>query len=639
MLFRFCFLLACVLITTLISSAHVAAQPPENPDDLTMSDATLYALQNAHLPPRDRYQLAAQILGIDLNTLPMPPSVPAPYQLGDWQSFRVFNLNGDDVRETEAQLVALGEHIALWVERGQPVDADGSARLAEAFDVHLYDSVRDLWGSEPSPGVDGDPRIHGLFAGGVGGGVIAYFSSTNLYPAALVPASSAREMLIYSLDILKPPFVLRGLESTTAHEFQHMIRANENNQTDSWVDEGLSVYTQLHLGYEDVLYYADNFMAQPQTQLNTWGSGAGYGASLLFMTYFAERCGLKALQTAAVTASGEALTDFDALLRADCQSDINTFYADWVAANWLRESAGVYGYQHPILTELKQPAAVAEATSYPFTYSGQANQYGADYIPLSALSDQTSLMVTLEIPPTVGLIAPEPLEGASGRFWYSNRADDSATTLTRSFDLTSVSGATLHYRAWYAIEDYWDYAYVLVSADTGETWEPLVSPQMTEDDPNGVAYGAGYTGASDGWLDEALSLDAYAGQSVLLRFLMLTDEGFNLSGLAIDDLRVEADNGETLYRDDFEGELDGWQSEGWVLTDNRLPQYAWVQLMARGDDGSIMVERRLWPSDFTDHRTQFDVDPTWTEAALVVLPITPVTTVVADYALIVEAEQ
>lgn len=635
MLFRFCFLLACVLITTLTPSA----QPPQNPDDLTTPNATLYELQTAHIPPRDRYQLAAQILDVELDALSAPLSAPTPYQIGDWQAFRVFNLNGGDVRETEAELVALGEQIALWMERGQPVDVDGLTRLVQAFDARIYDSVRDLWGSEPSPGVDGDPRIHGLFATDVGGGVIAYFSSTNLYPTAIVPASSAREMLIYSLDILKPPFALPGLESTTAHEFQHMIRANENNQTDSWVDEGLSVYTQLHLGYEDVLYYATGFMAQPQTQLNAWGSGANYGASLLFMTYFAQRCGLKALQTAAVTASGEALTDFDALLRADCQSDINTFYADWVAANWLRDSAGVYGYQHPILTDLKQPTTVAEATSYPFTYSGQASQYGADYIPLSALPDQTALTVTLEISPTVGLIAPEPLEGASGGFWYSNRADDSATTLTRSFDLTTVSGATLHYRAWYAIEEFWDYAYVLVSTDEGKTWEPLVSSYMTEADPNGVSYGAGYTGESGGWMRTAISVDAYAGKTVLLRFLMLTDEAFNLPGIAIDDVHLIADSGEVIYSGNFDGEPDGWQSEGWVLTDNRLPQHAWVQLMARDGDGTVVFERRLWPSDFTDNRVQFDVDPTWTDAALAVLPITPVTTVAADYVLVVEVGQ
>ena len=46
---------------------------------------------------------------------------------------------------------------------------------------------------------------------------------------------------------------------------------------------------------------------------------------------------------------------------------------------------------------------------------------------------------------------------------YSNRSDVSDTTMTRAFDLTNVSGASLDFRLWYHIEDLWDYGYIMVS--------------------------------------------------------------------------------------------------------------------------------------------------------------------------------
>ena len=64
----------------------------------------------------------------------------------------------------------------------------------------------------------------------------------------------------------------------------------------------------------------------------------------------------------------------------------------------------------------------------------------------------------------------------SGRYvWWSNRGDESDTTLTRTFDLTGLEQATLQAWLWYDIEKDYDYAYVEVSTDGGQTWEVLGS--------------------------------------------------------------------------------------------------------------------------------------------------------------------
>ncbi|NIQ55871.1 MAG: hypothetical protein GWN71_21630, partial [Gammaproteobacteria bacterium] len=85
----------------------------------------------------------------------------------------------------------------------------------------------------------------------------------------------------------------------------------------------------------------------------------------------------------------------------------------------------------------------------------------------------------------------------SGRhFWWSNRADESLTTLTRAFDLSGVEQATLTYWAWYDIEPGYDYATVEVSTDGGERWQTLSTTAGTDADPHGNNPGWGYTGRS-----------------------------------------------------------------------------------------------------------------------------------------------
>ncbi|MCQ3976886.1 MAG: hypothetical protein DPW09_25950, partial [Anaerolineae bacterium] len=109
----------------------------------------------------------------------------------------------------------------------------------------------------------------------------------------------------------------------------------------------------------------------------------------------------------------------------------------------------------------------------------------------------------------------------SGQYqWYSLRGDDSNTRLTRAFDLRPVTSATLNYSTWYDIETDWDYGYVEISTDGGETWTILTTPHSATTNPSGNAYGPGYTGVSgDGpaWIEESLDISAYAGQEVLFR--------------------------------------------------------------------------------------------------------------------------
>jgi hypothetical protein len=178
---------------------------------------TVAALENAVIPRRDRIQLAQRILGV--RELAAPPLSAPERQIGEQETFWVSDLTADQTFQVSATLRVAGEHIYLWVEDGIPVtDADLRA-LADAFDSRIYESVRDVWGNEDAPGSDGDPRIYGLFARGIGLSTLAYFTTQHVYPAEVVPPSNQHAMFVFNADALDGS--LLDLASTTAHEFQH----------------------------------------------------------------------------------------------------------------------------------------------------------------------------------------------------------------------------------------------------------------------------------------------------------------------------------------------------------------------------------------------------------------------------------
>jgi hypothetical protein len=182
------------------------------------------------------------------------------------------------------------------------------------------------------------------------------------------------------------------------------------------------------------------------------------------------------------------------------------------------------------------------------------------------------------------LLDTEPHSGE--HFWYANRGDDSNMRLTRAFDLSGLSQATLQFWTWYDIEADWDYGYVMVSSDGGATWKLLRGPHTTDTNPNGNSYGWAYTGSSGGppiWIAEQIDLSAFAGQSILIRFEYITDDAINGPGWALDDISIP----ELGYREDVEGGSDGWMAEGFVRTSNLVPQGYLVQLITFGPEVTV----------------------------------------------------
>jgi hypothetical protein len=616
------FFLLCIFVGFASGSAQPVASPNEYP--------TLASLELTELPARDRIDLARRLRGV--TDIPAPPDAQV-HQVGEQQTFYVTNSSEGRTFPITATLRIIGEHIYLWVEEGATLSDTDLQTLADAFDQIIYPEVRGLWGSEASPGVDGDPRIYGLFAFNLGASSAAYFSSENTYPAVAVPTSNAHEMFFFNLDAFNSdslPFI----ESVLSHEFQHMIRNNIHPNLELWLNEGFSEFTQVYL-YGELDLSVLMFLNTPDTQLNSWNEeeaarGRNYGASLMFLLYLYDHYGMGAIHALSADPSQRGLRAVDDVLRSFGQPGVDDFFADWVMANVLvNPSAGDGRYGYHMLSS-SFPAAVPEmsAAAYPFESAGSVSQYATDYFTLANLDGIHALDIHVDAPAEVGLISPSPEDGA--RFWYSNRSDVSDTTLTHSFDLTGVATATLNYRLWYHTERNWDYGYVMVSEDNGATWDILETSHTTTENPHDAAYGAGYNGVSGNgtvpvWIDETVSLDAYAGQSLLLHFEMITDDGVNQPGMAIDDVEIP----EIDYFSDFETDDGGWEAAGWLLTDNRLPQEMWVQV-AQGNSADAAVTR--WRSQ-GNGTWRLDLAQGTEQATLAISAFAPVTTIPMPYTL------
>ncbi|MFH1321618.1 MAG: M14 family zinc carboxypeptidase [Bacteroidota bacterium] len=120
---------------------------------------------------------------------------------------------------------------------------------------------------------------------------------------------------------------------------------------------------------------------------------------------------------------------------------------------------------------------------------------------------------------------------------YSNSSSTSIT-LSTPIDLTDALTARLSYWARWEIELGYDYAQVLASADGGSTWTPLCGKYTTTGNSNQDQGKPLYDGFQTSWVLEEIDLDDYAGQSILIKFRIVSDLYLREDGFYFDDFEV-----------------------------------------------------------------------------------------------------
>ena len=568
-----------VIESDLPTPLNPSTESPPPLEDLSTpvpaSDAayeTLQNLQAINVPNNDPRELAERLKGIQN----IPETVPSPgnFKVGDQQTFWVSNVDTNENFQVKAVLRYVTDSAYFWIEDGARYDRDELAALANTFNDQIYPTDREFFGSEWTPGIDNDPHIYILYARGIGSSIAGYFSSADSVHPLAHPYSNAHEMFIFNADNTE-----LGEEFTygvLSHEFQHMIHWYRDRNEEGWLNEGFSELAAFLNGY-DPGGFDYVFALNPDLQLNDWPNNSDattphYGASFLFLTYFLDRFGEDATK-AMVAEPDNGLDSIDKILAATNARDASSgdvltaddVFADWVITNYTnspRLEDGRYVYQSytraPTFQDTEQ--VVDCQTGWE---SRTVSQYGTDYINLSCGQNFT---LSFQGNSEVGVI-PENANSGEYAFW-SNKGDESDMTLTHTFDFSAIEAPiNLEYATWYDIEKDYDYLYLSASAD-GQTWQILDTPSCTTVDPSGNSLGCGYTGTTNEYIQERVDLSQFAGQTVTLRFEYVTDAAVNGEGLLLDDIRIP----QIGYSSDFEADAGGWDAQGFVRMQNRLPQ-------------------------------------------------------------------
>ncbi|OGN97270.1 MAG: hypothetical protein A2Z77_08615 [Chloroflexi bacterium RBG_13_51_36] len=384
-------------------------------------------------------------------------------------------------------------------------------------------------------------------------------------------------------------------EGTFTHEYEHAIHYDHDADEASWVDEGMADLSGFFAGYGHASDHLAYYMVYHRTSLTNWGNALeDYGESYLFQLYLNENFGGPAFIKALVDEPANGIKGIENQLEAfgwvTCFDDI---YRDWTLANYLDDvtltgdSGAKLGYD-----SLDIPSS--DTWGYSIQWSIE-NYYGSDnhgnlpiprywggyksgtvQYPIGSMAPYAPMYLTYKgVQPE--LISNFRGDGFSGIAPYSGdyelyggRAALLFNSCTLASPVTLGADAELSFWTWYDIEELWDFGFVQISADGGSTWTSLENADTTSaHDPSAIDTVVdnlpGFTGSSGGWVQETFDLSAYAGESVLVRFLYVTDWATELTGFFVDEIAVTDTDG-TVFADGLESGSGYWVLEGWQCT-------------------------------------------------------------------------
>ena len=565
-------------ITVIVTSEMINATIPEEIDQRPLLDRAaddLTLLYNSNYPSHDYFDTAVRLGNNNLGPRILTKET---YNVGDTREFY------NDTSYIDAMLVVVTDHVYFWVEDGLNLDQEELVEAADRFENEFYPQLVQLFGEVWTPGIDGDPHFSVLHAQNGASDELGRFNMEDEYPASLFRYSNEQELIYMNMNELTLGSNL--YYGTLVHEVQHLIQWYIDPSETVWLNEGLAQLAELYVGFDDTAPSID-YLEQPDIRLNSWNYEddrvyAHYAGAYLFSVYLWEQLGEAATQEL-IRHPANGMASVWAILQGyQPETTLEQFTAAWAAANYLDDDNAARPYYYQSLN-LRQPhiAAKLEQETPSLDRLEEMEQFSVHYIDLSDLRGET--MITFVGDTAVDLLDGPPRSGE--QVWYAPGIDDMNAQLTATFDLTGVDQATLKYAVWYELEEDYDYAYVSVSTDGRETWEILLPSHHTSGE-----FGPAYNGRSadgddavDGWLKQSVNLNSYVGQTVQVRFEVLTDSGISERGFALDDIAIP----ELGYESDAEEGPDGWQADGFVQIGWQIPQKWSVLLIEEGPNPTV----------------------------------------------------
>lgn len=627
-------------ITPVPSSPEPTSEPPTLAPISGIAEtaraATARELVDVIPPLRDDLRLAIAYRGVN-PVMATPPAAEDEVEVvGSVERFFIGNVDSNTVSQIEAELVSVGENAYFWFDTGDgSVEPDPAALAAatESFDA-IFDRLFEYFGISEPPG----GRVHIVHASPQAlcdavdrCRLAGYFSSRDLLPVEVNPQSNERAMFVMNTQQFGGTTYLDVL----SHELRHMLGDSYDAGDEDWFVEGAAMLAEDLVGFTTLPQARGSlFLQQPDQQLNSWTDGdtiPHYGQGYLLNRFLYDWLGEDLYREFSLNPRPGLSAVDEVALANDLGITGEELWLDWLVAMAIHENQDVpeiYRWDGPEL----EPVITEAVNNLPTNLETTVSQFAADYYELPSSG---TVKIDFSGAPTIPLLGSDAPSGE--QIWYAQRANYSNPRLTRSVDLRDVSAATLQYQAYVDIEHGYDFAYVAVSTDGGQSWIPLEAGGMqgilTEDDPSGSALaGRFYSGRLGEWIDESIDLSPYAGRELLLRFEYVTDPILTFGGFALDDIAIP----EIGFFDDAESLDAGWTAEGFTRATTDLPQAWRLQLITFDSDGRPTVERLPVAENGRGEHIYQGV-PGVRRPLLIVSSVVPETLEVAPYSLEVAA--
>lgn len=347
---------------------------------------------------------------------------------------------------------------------------------------------------------------------------------------------------------------------TTMHELQHLIHDDNDGDEETWLNEGMSTFSEILGGYGVDAGSINFYLDHPENSLTAWDEHVGaatgpetiadYGQVQLFTTYLNDKFGQEFIRDLALNETNSIESIEQTLAKHNIDMSFTEIYQNFITALAIdsdRVGDGAYNIDSVDLRNLPVGDSVRGKTvdyekAVTFEKEG-VPAWGGDFKELEFDSKISGISFDgVDFLGTQWESAADPL-GADNQVLWGNKGDEADNHLILEADLSGVDSATLKFDNYIDIEEQWDFGMVQVSTDNGQTWTSL-SNENTRSDVVEEGYPKikenvpGFTGTYENWQEETFDLSKYAGQKVLISFRYLTDWGTTQEGWFIDNIEI-----------------------------------------------------------------------------------------------------
>lgn len=335
--------------------------------------------------------------------LTLPTSPPPDPQIGDsWVWWYFIHVGMPHFEQRSATVRGRSENAYVVVEDTQwnvnifQSDVDQiierweNSSLGPYPDQGIY-AINSTHLGDPPDALDNDPRIYINYFdfGNTSDGFFFWFDE---YPdGAYLPYRSNECETVYLNTMNGQNPSGEYMVSVIAHEFEHMIHWNYDDNEESWVDEGMAELAMWLYGRPDVI---SGFNTNPDNPLTVWnGNWADYIKTYLWSLYYYERFGGGDVAHQLIAEPLNSVAGYEAVL-ADLgyEGNMATLFADWAVANYIDDPTigdGRYGY---VGTDLPPFNTMGTYTSYPVPDQARTvGHWATDYYRFNNFGDLTAV--------------------------------------------------------------------------------------------------------------------------------------------------------------------------------------------------------------------------------------------------------